>query len=84
MMDGPEGGTLTDESIYEAVAFRQVMGRVHGEFAEKGEWFFKTWNAETVRAPEVGPENRICGGARGAAGYRSAMLGPSSGEYWHG
>ena len=45
MMDGPGGPTLTDESIQEAVAFRQTMGRVHRQFAEKGEWFFKTWNA---------------------------------------
>ena len=35
MMDGPGGPTLTNESIEEAVAFRQTMGRVHREFAEK-------------------------------------------------
>ena len=29
MMDGPGGPTLTNESIEEAVAFRQTMGRVH-------------------------------------------------------
>jgi len=49
MMDGPGGPTLTNESIQEAVAFRQTMGRVHREFGEKGEWFFKTWNADTVK-----------------------------------
>lgn len=49
MMDGPGGQTLTTESIQEAVAFRQTMGRVHREFAGKREWFFKTWNADTVR-----------------------------------
>ena len=51
MMDGPGGPTLTSESIQEAVSFRQTMGRVHRQFADKGQWFFRTWNAETVKAP---------------------------------
>ncbi len=54
MMDGPGGRTLTDETIQEAVAFRQAMGRVHRDFAKKGEWFFKTWNAESVKNPKTG------------------------------
>ena len=49
MMDGPGGLALTSESIAEAVAFRQTMGRVHAEFAKKKDWFFKTWNADTVK-----------------------------------
>jgi arginine/lysine/ornithine decarboxylase len=49
MMDGPGGLALTDESIQEAVAFRQTMGRVHRQFAKKKDWFFKTWNAEKVK-----------------------------------
>lgn len=49
MMDGPGGPTLTNESIQEAVAFRQTMGRVHRKFANDKQWFFKTWNAETVK-----------------------------------
>jgi arginine decarboxylase len=48
MMDGPGGRALTDESIEEAVAFRQTMGRVHRQFADKGDWFFNTWNPDTV------------------------------------
>ena len=28
------------------MAFRQTMGRVHREFAQKGDWFFNTWNAD--------------------------------------
>ena len=49
MMDGPGGIALTTESIQEAVAFRQVMGRVHAEFAAKKDWFFNTWNADKVK-----------------------------------
>ncbi len=48
MMDGPGGLTLTSESIQEAVAFRQTIGRVHREFSRKKDWFFNTWNADTV------------------------------------
>ena len=54
MMDGPGGRALTTESIQEAVAFRQTMGRVHRQFADKGEWFFNTWNADTVKDPGTG------------------------------
>jgi arginine/lysine/ornithine decarboxylase len=49
MMDGPGGAVLTDESIAEAVAFRQTMGRVHRQFARKRDWFFNTWNADKVK-----------------------------------
>src|SRR3954471_4139777 len=50
MMDGPGGPALTGESIAEAVAFRQTMGRANRQFAAKKQWFFKTWNADTIKA----------------------------------
>jgi arginine decarboxylase len=50
MMDGPGGPTLTGESIQEAVAFRQTLCRVHRQFARKRDWFFRTWNAESVKS----------------------------------
>jgi len=53
MMDGPGGLALTSESIEEAVAFRQTMGRVHREFAKKKDWFFNTWNADTVKVGKI-------------------------------
>ena len=49
MMDGPGGVALTNESIEEAVAFRQSMGRVHKQFQDKGDWFFRSWNADQVK-----------------------------------
>ncbi len=49
MMDGPGGPALTGESIAEAVAFRQTMGRANRQFAAKKDWFFKTWNADFVK-----------------------------------
>ena len=57
MMDGRGGLTLTSESIQEAVAFRQTMGRVHDEFRKKGDWFFNTWNADEVTVP--GKKKRV-------------------------
>ena len=83
MMDGPGGRTLTDESIQEAVAFRQTMGRVHREFAGKKQWFFKTWNAETVKGKggkkvrfEEAPASQL------ATDPQCWVLHP--GENWHG
>ena len=54
MMDGPGGVALTTESIEEAVAFRQTMGRVYKQFQDKGEWFFQTWNADRVKEGKGG------------------------------
>jgi arginine decarboxylase len=51
MMDGSGGLSLTQEVINEAVDFRQAVGRVRREFAKKKDWFFKPWNAETVKGP---------------------------------
>lgn len=49
MMDGNGGYILTQDSIREAVDFRQALARVHREFASRGDWFFQPWNAPQVR-----------------------------------
>ena len=59
MMDGPGGLALTNESIQEAVAYRQTMARVHREIAVKKDWFFNTWNADTVKDPKSGKRVRF-------------------------
>jgi arginine decarboxylase len=59
MMDGPGGVALTNESIQEAVAYRQTMARVHREIAVKNDWFFNTWNADTVKDPKSGKRVRF-------------------------
>jgi arginine/lysine/ornithine decarboxylase len=59
MMDGPGGLALTTESIQEAVAFRQTMGRVHRQFAQKDDWFFNTWNTDAVKDPRSGKRLRF-------------------------
>jgi arginine decarboxylase len=50
MMDGKSGRSLTQESIDEAVDFRQVVGRLWRSFADRKDWFFKPWNVETVKS----------------------------------
>jgi arginine/lysine/ornithine decarboxylase len=73
MMDGPGGPALTNESIEEAVAFRQTMGRVHRQFVEKGDWFFNTWNPDRIEDADP---------AVLATDPEAWVLRP--GEAWHG
>jgi arginine decarboxylase len=84
MMDGPGGPTLTNESIQEAVAFRQTLGRVHREFADKREWFFRTWNADAVKQKKGGKKVRFEDADAGwlATDPDCWVLHP--GEVWHG
>ncbi len=51
MMEGAGGLTLTSEPIHEAVQFRQMMSRLHAGYTEKKDWFFSTWQPETVTLP---------------------------------
>lgn len=46
------GEALTTESIREAVAFRQMLARLHAEFTKKDDWFFTGWQPDTVRDPK--------------------------------
>jgi arginine decarboxylase len=54
MMDGPSGIALTTDSIREAVSFRQMLARLHDDFAKKNEWFFTAWQPTTVRDQKTG------------------------------
>jgi arginine/lysine/ornithine decarboxylase len=84
MMDGPRGQVLTGEAIQEAVGFRQMIGRIRKQFRERGEWFFETWNAESVDDPKSGkriafeqaPEDLL------ASNPDAWTLHPS--DSWHG
>jgi arginine decarboxylase len=84
MMDGPGGRTLTDECIQEAVSFRQAMGRVHRDFAKKGEWFFNTWNPDSVRSSTSGKKVHFADAPAEqlATDPQCWVLHP--GETWHG
>jgi arginine decarboxylase len=82
MMDGSAGRSLTQEAIDEAVDFRQVVGRMWREFTDKKDWFFKPWNAETIKnnghrvAFEDAPAELLC------HNQEPWVLRP--GDKWHG
>jgi len=84
MMDGPGGVTLTTESIEEAVSFRQTMGRVHRQFDEKGEWFFRTWNADTVKGGKSGKKLRFEDAPAELLATEPDCWVLHPGEGWHG
>jgi len=84
MMDGRAGYSLTQEVIQEAVDFRQTVGRIRRRFQEKGDWFFKPWNVETVTDPQTGQKvpfedaspNALC------TQQEPWLLDPD--DHWHG
>ena len=82
MMDGSAGRSLTQEAIDEAVDFRQVVGRMWREFTDKKEWFFKPWNAETIKnnghkvAFEDAPAELLC--------HNQEPWALRPGDKWHG
>ena len=84
MMDGPGGLALTSESIEEAVAFRQTMGRVNREFREKGEWFFNTWNADTVKEGKGGKKVAFADASPEFLAREPDAWVLHPGETWHG
>ncbi|HKU00341.1 MAG TPA: Orn/Lys/Arg decarboxylase N-terminal domain-containing protein [Paraburkholderia sp.] len=53
MMDGAGGTALTTDAIREAVAFRQMLSRLHADFSDKGDWFFDAWQPESVVDPRT-------------------------------
>lgn len=48
MMEAPSGQILTNESIEEAIAFRQVISRMKSEMLGHDDWFFSCWQPPTV------------------------------------
>lgn len=83
MMDGPGGRALTSESLHEAIAFRQMMSRLHAEFAARGEWFFEAWQPETIRDAQAGAlPFHLASAERLASDPSCWTLEP--GDAWHG
>ncbi|WP_426153939.1 Orn/Lys/Arg decarboxylase N-terminal domain-containing protein [Pseudomonas sp. DC3000-4b1] len=82
MMEAPSGQILTNESIEEAIAFRQVISRMHADFTSRGEWFFSCWQPEQVEV-EGGPVPFYAAEpAQLKSDPRHWVLRPN--EAWHG
>jgi arginine decarboxylase len=84
MMEGPGGVALTNESIQEAVAYRQTMARVHREIAVKKDWFFNTWNADTVKDPKSGKRVRFEAATPELLATNPDCWVLHPGDTWHG
>ncbi len=84
MMDGPGGKTLTNESIEEAVAFRQMIARLHDDFAAKGEWFFNCWQPDTVIDPKSGKAQPFYAASAEHLATDSSCWVLKPGAAWHG
>src|SRR3954466_1163499 len=82
--EGRGGPALTRESIDEAVAFRQTMGRVQRELSCQDDWFFRAWNADEVTDRQTGRRVRFedASPEQLATDPECWVLHP--GETWHG
>lgn len=61
MMEGESGKTLMNESIHEAVAFRQMLAKFHADYKAKDDWFFNGWqpdNLHTIDEKELTESNK--------------------------
>lgn len=84
MMDGGGGRSLTQEAIDEAIDFRQIVGRLWRNFADKQDWFFKPWNAETVKNPADGQNIAFEDAPASLLGLSQEPWILRPGEKWHG
>ncbi|MGA2112343.1 MAG: Orn/Lys/Arg decarboxylase N-terminal domain-containing protein [Anaerolineales bacterium] len=84
MMDGVGGLTLTTESIAEAVAFRKVLCRAHHAATAKGDWMFRTWNADEVTDPATGKKIAFADAPDTLLITNPDCWTLHPGEVWHG
>jgi arginine decarboxylase len=84
MMDGPGGHALVQETIDEAVAFRQSLARAHRQFAGRGEWFFAPWNAPEVTDPGSGRRMAFADAPASLLTSEPACWVLHPDESWHG
>jgi arginine decarboxylase len=78
---GPE---LIREVIAEAVDFRQAVARLEEEFSEKGEWFFHSWNPETIHCSCSGKSYPFSKAPRELLIRRQSCWVLDPAENWHG
>ncbi|WGS44185.1 arginine decarboxylase [Burkholderia sp. JSH-S8] len=84
MMDGPGGEALTTDAIREAVAFRQMLGRLHAEFEENDDWFFNGWQPDTVVDRKTGRRMRFHEADEALLVAEPSCWVLHPGDAWHG
>ncbi len=84
MMDGAGGNALTTDAIREAVAFRQMLGRIQAECVEQGDWFFDAWQPDTVVDAQTGDRLAFHDASEAQLVNDPACWMLRPGETWHG
>ncbi|GAA2618294.1 Orn/Lys/Arg decarboxylase N-terminal domain-containing protein [Streptomyces axinellae] len=87
MMDGPQGHWLIDESVTEAIRFRQTVVRVGRRIAAAGDrpgWFFGVWQPETVIDPATGERLPFADAPTELLSGEPACWQLEPGADWHG
>src|SRR5215831_6194715 len=88
MMDEPAGPTLMDETLADAISFRQAMSSVAHRLraeSENGEgWFFRLFQPESVIDPATGRKILFEDAEDELLATESACWTLKRGEEWHG
>ncbi len=83
-MMGSGGSMLTQDSIDEAVRFRQTMARIKRSFESNGnDWWFGMWQPDKVTLPE-GKEVRFCDVPEEVLETEPECWVLHPGDAWHG
>ncbi|KPA95250.1 MULTISPECIES: Orn/Lys/Arg decarboxylase N-terminal domain-containing protein [Pseudomonas] len=82
MMSAPSGQILTNESIEEAISFRQVIARMHADLASQGQWFFSCWQPPSAKVDGQTVDFHKVDPARLKSEPQHWVLHPN--ELWHG
>lgn len=84
MMDGKGGEVLVEESIREAIAFRQMVTRLWRDHDDSGDWFFQTWNPTHIQNPHTGKQEAFESASPDLLVTEPSCWVLHPGESWHG
>lgn len=82
MMEAPSGQILTNESIEEAIAFRQVISRMHADMRANDDWFVSCWQPASIDIGGTAIDFHEVDPLRLKSDPNCWVLHP--GEIWHG
>ncbi|MDY1045483.1 MULTISPECIES: Orn/Lys/Arg decarboxylase N-terminal domain-containing protein [Pseudomonas] len=82
MMEAPSGQILTNESIEEAIAFRQVISRMHADMRANDDWFVSCWQPPSIDIGGTAIDFHEVDPLRLKSDPNCWVLHP--GEIWHG
>jgi arginine/lysine/ornithine decarboxylase len=82
MMEAPSGQILTNESIEEAIAFRQVISRMHADMRANDDWFVSCWQPPSIDIGGAAIDFHEVDPAKLKSDPNCWVLHP--GEVWHG